>query len=108
MKISCFHFCVNDPVRVSVASPSPPLSCFLFSSLLLLSMLPLGSKSITRYNSSIEHACSANIKVSCQSRFLATDVCGPLTPALYLIDDTSPIQDNMGKRTWASGEEDNP
>jgi len=48
-KHHAFTSALTISIRVCVASPSPSLSCFLFSSLLLLSTLPLGSKSITRY-----------------------------------------------------------
>src|SRR6266702_6595617 len=48
-KHHAFTSALTISVCVCVASPSPSLSCFLFSSLLLLSTLPLGSKSITRY-----------------------------------------------------------
>src|SRR6266702_2805618 len=49
-KHHAFTSALTISVCVCVASPSPSLSCFLFSSLLILSTLPLGSKSITRYN----------------------------------------------------------
>src|SRR6266702_8556721 len=67
-KHHAFTSALTISIRVCVASLSPSLSCFLFSSLLLLSTLPLGSKSITRYSTR-----SFNCELS---KLLPRDACG--------------------------------
>src|SRR6266702_8334706 len=62
-KHHAFTSALTISVRVCVASQSPSLSCFLFSFLLLLSTLPLRSKSITRYSvlKSLRFICTYHV-----------------------------------------------